>query len=55
MSTPRTCTDCGRPIRVKLHPGRSPHGKTGYRRLAEHDLCRQCFRTLMNRAKAAGA
>lgn len=50
------CTQCGRKVTIHIHPGRNPrsyhHGKP--KGLKDHDLCRQCFKSMMNSARALG-
>jgi hypothetical protein len=41
---------CGRTIVILPHPGRNRHGKHGPHAIKAHDLCRQCFRKMMNNA-----
>lgn len=40
---------CGNEIKIQVHPVRNPRSyKTHHRYMKQHDLCRQCFRKLMN-------
>ena len=41
------CSECQREVRIVPHPGRNPNSRKGYgKAIKDHDLCRQCFRSL---------
>lgn len=53
-----SCTNCGRKVSIHIAPWRNPgsyhHSK--HKSLKDHDLCRQCFKSIMTseRAKLLG-
>ena len=50
MKTP-FCSQCGREVVVQNHPVRNKKSFPGYRAQKDHDLCRQCYRSLMMRVR----
>ena len=52
----RACSQCGRTVRVRIDPRRSPRSPSaqsgGRFALAEHDLCRQCWQGMIDAARA---
>lgn len=45
---PRYCSQCQREIRIQLSPIRNPNRNSArFVKLAGHDLCRQCNKTIM--------
>lgn len=51
MTTPY-CSQCGREVKVRLHPVRNPRSRKHASpvRLKDHDLCRACYRAVMQAA-----
>lgn len=49
------CSQCGRKIAILIaaHRNRGSFALQKHRSFKDHDLCRQCFRTVMSRALEA--
>lgn len=51
------CATCGQEVKIRINARRSPHSRQAqkghYRAMKDHDLCRRCFRGLMDSAAAA--
>lgn len=48
----KTC-ECGARIHITPHPSRNKRSGGRLSRYQDHDLCRRCFRQLINKSKLA--